>query len=48
LEVLVLGVGKNVIEKASESNYQLSSQTTNHKDTILLGLWISDIVDLCG
>ena len=45
VEVLVLRVGKNVIQETGESDNQLSHQTSNHIDTVLFGFRVTDIVD---
>lgn len=45
-EVLILGVCKDVIEQASESDDQLTNKTSNYEDTVSLGVWLSDVMDL--
>lgn len=45
-EVLILGVCKDVIEQASESDDKLTNKTSNYEDTVSLGVWLSDVMDL--
>jgi hypothetical protein len=43
-----LRISQNVIQEAGESNNQLAHQTSNHIDTVLLGFWVTDIVNFGG
>ena len=45
-EVLVLRVGQDIIQEASESNDELSHKTSNQEDTVFTAIGISDIIDL--
>lgn len=45
LEIGVLRVSQYVVKKACECNDQLTNQSSNYIDTVLLGIGVSDIVD---
>ena len=46
VEVLVLGVGQYVVQEACEGDDQLAHETSDHVDTVLLGVGVADVVNL--
>lgn len=48
VEILVLRISQNVVQEAGESNDQLAHETSNHIDTVLFGLGVTDIVYFGG
>ena len=44
-KVLILGIGQDVIQKTGESNNKLPDEPSNQEKSILLALWIKNIVN---
>jgi hypothetical protein len=45
VEILVLRIGQNVVQEAGEGYDQLAHETSNHVDTVFLGVGVTDIVN---
>jgi hypothetical protein len=48
VEILVLRISQNIVQEACESDDQLTHETSNHIDTVLFGLGVTDIVYFGG
>jgi hypothetical protein len=46
LEAGVLRVGQDVVEQACKGNDQFTNKATNNEDAILLGIGVTNVVDL--
>ena len=48
VEILVLRISQNIVQEAGESNDELTHKTSNHIDTVLFGLGVTNIVYFGG
>lgn len=48
VEILVLRVSQYVVQEACEGYDQLTQETSDHVDTVLLGVGVTDIVNFGG